>query len=398
MSDLINREHQVLFQTYKRLPIEIDHASGAKIWDRNGNEYLDFLAGIAVNALGHSHPKIIEAAQKQISQYMHVSNYFYQEPQILLAEKLTQLTGYTRVFFTNSGTEATDGAIKLVRKYSFGRGKKTIVAFSGGFHGRTYGALSIMDKPKYKENMGPFLPDTLVLKFNDIKELERNINDETAAVFLEFIQGEGGIVSPTQQFVDKLEELRNKYNFLLVADEIQCGAGRTGKFFGFEHFGVSPDIVTMAKGIGGGLPLGAILAKDFLADVWDRGNHGTTYGGNAVACATGLVVVEELFNGVMDNALNIGEYLKNKLFQLQEHFPNMIVEVRGHGLMLGLLLSFDAQLLVDELLKNMVISNAASGNVLRIVPPLTITKDEAELFLTKLHLSLVNLENKINLQ
>lgn len=398
MSDLINREHQVLFQTYKRLPIEIDHASGAKIWDRNGNEYLDFLAGIAVNALGHSHPKIIEAAQKQISQYMHVSNYFYQEPQILLAEKLTQLTGYTRVFFTNSGTEATDGAIKLVRKYSFGRGKKTIVAFSGGFHGRTYGALSIMDKPKYKENMGPFLPDTLVLKFNDIKELERNINDETAAVFLEFIQGEGGIVSPTQQFVDKLEELRNKYNFLLVADEIQCGAGRTGKFFGFEHFGVSPDIVTMAKGIGGGLPLGAILAKDFLADVWDRGNHGTTYGGNVVACATGLVVVEELFNGVMDNALNIGEYLKNKLFQLQEHFPNMIVEVRGHGLMLGLLLSFDAQLLVDELLKNMVISNAASGNVLRIVPPLTITKDEAELFLTKLHLSLVNLENKINLQ
>ncbi|HOK14879.1 MAG TPA: acetylornithine/succinylornithine family transaminase [Candidatus Kapabacteria bacterium] len=398
MSDLINREHQVLFQTYKRLPIEIDHAIGAKIWDRNGNEYLDFLAGIAVNALGHSHPKIIEAAQKQISQYMHVSNYFYQEPQILLAEKLTQLTGYTRVFFTNSGTEATDGAIKLVRKYSFGRGKKTIVAFSGGFHGRTYGALSIMDKPKYKENMGPFLPDTLVLKFNDIKELERNINDETAAVFLEFIQGEGGIVSPTQQFVDKLEELRNKYNFLLVADEIQCGAGRTGKFFGFEHFGVSPDIVTMAKGIGGGLPLGAILAKDFLADVWDRGNHGTTYGGNAVACATGLVVVEELFNGVMDNALNIGEYLKNKLFQLQEHFPNMIVEVRGHGLMLGLLLSFDAQLLVDELLKNMVISNAASGNVLRIVPPLTITKDEAELFLTKLHLSLVNLENKINLQ
>ena len=398
MSDLINREHQVLFQTYKRLPIEIDHAIGAKIWDRNGNEYLDFLAGIAVNALGHSHPKIIEAAQKQISQYMHVSNYFYQEPQILLAEKLTQLTGYTRVFFTNSGTEATDGAIKLVRKYSFGRGKKTIVAFSGGFHGRTYGALSIMDKPKYKENMGPFLPDTLVLKFNDIKELERNINDETAAVFLEFIQGEGGIVSPTQQFVDKLEELRNKYNFLLVADEIQCGAGRTGKFFGFEHFGVSPDIVTMAKGIGGGLPLGAILAKDFLADVWDRGNHGTTYGGNAVACATGLVVVEELFNGVMDNALNIGEYLKNKLFQVQEHFPNMIVEVRGHGLMLGLLLSFDAQLLVDELLKNMVISNAASGNVLRIVPPLTITKDEAELFLTKLHLSLVNLENKINLQ
>jgi acetylornithine/succinyldiaminopimelate/putrescine aminotransferase len=193
MGDLINREHQVFFQTYKRLPIEIDHASGAKIWDRDGNEYLDFLAGIAVNALGHSHPKIIEAAKKQISQYMHVSNYFYQEPQILLAEKLTQLTGYSRVFFTNSGTEATDGAIKLVRKYSFGRGKKIIVAFTGGFHGRTYGALSIMDKPKYKENMGPFLPDTMVLKFNDIEELERNINDQTAAVFLEFIQGEGGI-------------------------------------------------------------------------------------------------------------------------------------------------------------------------------------------------------------
>lgn len=396
MSNLIEREQKVMFQTYKRLPIEIERASGARIWDKDGNEYLDFLAGIAVNALGHSHPRVVEAAKSQIEKYMHVSNYFYQEPQIKLAEKLVEITGFDRVFLCNSGTEATEGAIKLVRKYSYDKGKAEIIAFSGGFHGRTYGALSIMDKPKYKENMGPFLPNTRVIEHNNLDELEKNIDANTAAVFLEFIQGEGGIVSPTVQFVSKLEELRNKFGFLLVADEIQCGVGRTGKFFGFEHFSVSPDIVLMAKGIGGGLPLGAILAKEFLANVWDRGNHGTTYGGNPVACATGLAVIEELFAGVMENVNTVGEYLKNKLMQLQEEFPQMIVEVRGHGLMLGLLLSFDAQILVDELLKQFVISNAASGKVLRIVPPLTITREEAELFLTKLHISLVNLKDKIN--
>lgn len=398
MSNLIELEKKVFFQTYKRLPIVIERAEGAKIWDVDGNEYLDFLAGIAVNALGHSHPKIIQAAKNQIDKYMHVSNYFYQEPQIRLAEKLTEVTGYSRVFFTNSGTEATEGAIKLVRKYSHDKGKTEIIAFSGGFHGRTYGALSIMDKPKYKENMGPFLPNTKVITLNDEEELERSINDKTAAVFLEFVQGEGGIVSPTKNFIDKLEELRCRYNFLIVADEIQCGVGRTGKFFGFEHFGVKPDIVTMAKGIGGGLPLGVILATEQLANVWERGNHGTTYGGNAVACATGLVVIEELLSGVMENVNTVGEYLKTKLLQLQEQFPNLIEEVRGHGLMLGLLLKFDAQLLVDELLHQQVISNAASGNVLRIVPPLIITLDEAQLFITKLHLSLLELEKKINMQ
>jgi|YNPMSStandDraft_1061717.scaffolds.fasta_scaffold00106_22 acetylornithine aminotransferase len=398
MSNLIEREQSVLFQTYKRLPIIIERAEGAKIWDVDGNEYLDFLAGIAVNALGHSHPKIIEAAKNQIDKYMHVSNYFYQEPQIRLAEKLSSVTGYSRVFFTNSGTEATEGAIKLVRKYSFDKGKTEIIAFCGGFHGRTYGALSIMDKPKYKEKMGPFLPNTKVIELNDLSELEQNIDETTAAVFLEFIQGEGGIVSPTQNFVDKLEDLRRKYNFLLVADEIQCGVGRTGKFFGFEHFGVKPDIVTMAKGLGGGLPLGAILATEFLANVWDRGNHGTTYGGNAVACATGLVVIEELFSGMMENVNTVGDYLKTKLLQLMEQFPKLIQEVRGYGLMLGLLLTFDAQLLVDELLNQQVIANAASGKVLRIVPPLVITLDEAQLFITKLHLSLLELGKKINMQ
>jgi len=398
MSNLIEREQSVLFQTYKRLPIIIERAEGAKIWDVDGNEYLDFLAGIAVNALGHSHPKIIEAAKNQIDKYMHVSNYFYQEPQIRLAEKLSSVTGYSRVFFTNSGTEATEGAIKLVRKYSFDKGKTEIIAFCGGFHGRTYGALSIMDKPKYKEKMGPFLPNTKVIELNYLSELEQNIDETTAAVFLEFIQGEGGIVSPTQNFVDKLEDLRRKYNFLLVADEIQCGVGRTGKFFGFEHFGVKPDIVTMAKGLGGGLPLGAILATEFLANVWDRGNHGTTYGGNAVACATGLVVIEELFSGMMENVNTVGDYLKTKLLQLMEQFPKLIQEVRGYGLMLGLLLTFDAQLLVDELLNQQVIANAASGKVLRIVPPLVITLDEAQLFITKLHLSLLELGKKINMQ
>lgn len=391
MSEMINREHNAIFQTYKRLPIEIDRAEACKIWDKEGNEYLDFLSGIAVNALGHSHPKIIDAASKQIKKYMHVSNYFYQEPQILLAEKLKEMSGFDKVFFSNSGTEAMEGAIKLVRKYSKEKNKTEIIAFSGGFHGRTYGALSIMDKPNYKVDMGPFLDGTKVIEHNNIEQLIANVNENTAAVVLEFLQGEGGIVEPSVEFVKCLNELKEKFGFLLVADEIQAGVGRTGKFFGFEHFDVKPDIVTMAKGIGGGLPLGAILARDFLQDVWSKGNHGTTYGGNAVACATGLVVLNELQNGLLESVNEVGNYLTKKLNEIKAKFPELVLEVRGRGLMLGLHLSFDAQKLVDELLTMKVIANAASGTVLRIVPPLVASKEDAEHFVAKLAYALLNL-------
>ncbi len=388
MSNLIQIESEVIFQTYKRLPIVVERAEGARIWDINGNEYLDFLAGIAVNSLGHGHKRILEAVNKQISQYMHLSNYFYQEPQIKLAKKLVEMTGFSRVFFSNSGAEAMEGAIKLIRRYFHNSERTEIVALTGGFHGRTYGALSLMAQENYKSQMGPFLAGTKVIEHNSIAALESEINEKTMAVVLEFFQGEGGIVSPTVEYVNKLVELKEKYGFLLVADEIQTGAGRTGKFFGFEHFDVLPDIVTMAKGLGGGLPLGAILAKDFLANVWGKGNHGTTFGGNAVACAAGLAVLEELEDGLMDKVVEIGKLLKDELLNLMNKFPEKIIEVRGTGLMLGLLLSFDAAILLNELLNEKVIANATSSCVLRIVPPLIITKQEVDEFISKLEIAL----------
>lgn len=384
MKNIIEREHNNIFQTYKRLPIVVKRASGCRIYSETGEEYLDFLAGIAVNALGHSHPKIISAVEEQIRKYMHVSNYFYQEPQVKLAESICSNSCFSKVFFTNSGTEAMEGAIKLIRRFGYFNNKTEIVAFTGGFHGRTYGALSIMDKPLYKDKMGPFLPDTKILEYNNVEELRKNVNEKTAAIVLEFIQGEGGISEVKSEFIKKIAELRDKYNFLLVSDEIQAGCGRTGKLFSFEHFDIEPDLATIAKGIGGGLPLGAIAAKEQLAGIWEKGMHGTTYGGNAVACATGLVVMEELQSGLLAHIEETGLYFKDKLNEIMKNHPNLVKEVRGRGLMLGFQLSFDASILVQKLLEKHIIANAASGTVLRIVPPLIIEKEDIDIFIEKL--------------
>jgi predicted acetylornithine/succinylornithine family transaminase len=388
--EIIEKEHEYIYQTYKRLPIAVDYAVGTRIYDKNGDSYLDFLGGIAVNALGYSHPAILKAMREQMEKYLHISNYFYQEPQILLAEKLCKISGFDKVFFTNSGTEATDGAMKLVRSWSKQNNKSEILAFSGGFHGRTYGALSIMDKPLYKENMGPFLEKTKVLKLNDIASLYENINSDTAAVFLEFIQGEGGISEPDKDFLEILLELKEQYHFLLVADEVQAGTGRSGKFFSYEYHNVMPDIVTMAKGMGGGLPLGCILFSKKLADIWGKGSHGTTYGGNALACVTGKVVINELENGLLDQIVENGNYLQSKLYEIKEKYSSKVIQIRGRGLIQGILLNFDAQILVDELIKLKVITNSASGFVLRLVPPLIVDKDDIDEFIDKLDLALEN--------
>jgi acetylornithine/N-succinyldiaminopimelate aminotransferase len=388
---IFEREQESILQTYKRLPIAIQKAEGCKIYDTEGNVWLDFLGGIAVNALGHSHPAIIEAIEAQIKKFMHVSNYFYQEPQIKLAEKLKQITGFSKVFFTNSGTEAVEGAIKLARRWGNSFGKKDMFGFSGGFHGRTYGALSLMDKPLYKDGMGPFLPDMTVIPYNNTKVLRAKVNENTIAVIIEFIQGEGGIVSANPDFVNELFVSKNKFNFLIIADEIQAGCGRTGKFLSYEHFGVKPDIVTIAKGIGGGLPLGAILVSEKLKDVFQKGMHGTTYGGNAVACATGFVVIKELENGVLQNVEETGRYLKMKLEEIQKSFPQKVLEVRGIGLIQGVLLSFDASKLVEQMLVHKIITNAASGKVLRLVPPLITGKNEVDEFISALKQSLLEI-------
>ncbi len=384
MTDIMLREKQHIFQTYGRLPIAVDRAEGCKIFDQNGKEYLDFLAGIAVNALGHSHPKIINAVEKQIRRYMHLSNFFYQEPQVLLAEKITRNSCFDRVFYTNSGTEAIEGIIKIIRRHGSFKGKSDIVAFKGGFHGRTYGALSLMDKSHYKERMQPFLPGIKIIDFNSTDALELHIDENTAGVVIEFIQGEGGIREADAVFINAVNVLRHKYGFILAADEIQSGAGRTGRLFAFEHYNIEPDIAALAKGIGGGLPLGAIAARENLAAVFEKGQHGTTYGGNAAACAAGNAVMDELYAGLLAHVENMGAYFKEKLYDMLNLHPDKIKEVRGKGLMLGLEMDFDAAKVVKMLFERNIIANAAAGTVLRIVPPLIVGQKEIDIFIEKL--------------
>lgn len=381
---LIEIEKENFIQVYNRLPIVVERAEGVWVWDKNGIKYLDFLGGIAVNVLGHSHPKITQAIIEQAQRYLHLSNYFYQDAQIKFVHKLTELSGYPRVFLTNSGTESTDGAIKLIRKWGNLHNKHEIIAFTGGFHGRTYGALSIMDKPNYKQDMGPFLPNCKILPYNSVEDLIANINLDTAAVFLEFIQGEGGVSSVSPAFVETLFELRKQNNFLIVADEVQAGMGRTGKFFSFEHWGVKPDAVILSKGLGGGLPLGAILIQEHLADIWEKAQHGTTFGGNALSCAAGYVTLNEIQMELMANAAQIGDYFISELLKVKDQFPDKIIEIRGKGLMLGVVLSFDAKKLLDELLKRNIIANTTSANVLRIVPPLIVNRENVNTFIFEL--------------
>lgn len=392
MSDIQSREKSSMLKTYKRFPITISHGKGSYVYSADGRNYLDFLSGIAVNALGHSHPDIIKAATEQMQKFMHVSNFFYQEPQVEMAERLIDLIGYGRVFFSNSGTEAMEGALKLARRYGNMKGKSEIIAFTGGFHGRTYGPLSIMDKPKYKENMGPFLGNTIILKYNDLDALENTINDKTQAVVLEIIQGEGGITTAKNDFLKKLDDLRRKYGFLIIADEIQTGGGRTGTFLASHHFNFKPDIITLAKAIGGNLPLGAFVASDHLKDVFETGMHGTTYGGNPVACATGIVVMDKLKNGLMDEVAEKGDYLIGLLNEIQKQYSSSITEVRGKGFILGLKLNIDGQLLLNNILKRGAIANIASGDVLRILPPLIASTEEIDEFCNILSDSLNEIE------
>ncbi|MBC8125423.1 MAG: acetylornithine/succinylornithine family transaminase [Candidatus Kapabacteria bacterium] len=381
---LIDREHAVVFQTYRRIPVAIERAEGLSIIDVNGKTYLDMLGGFAVNALGHTHPKIVAAIEKQIRQYMHVSNAFYQEPQVVLAEQLQAASGYPRVFFCNSGAEATEGAMKIARRFGTAQSRYDIIGFSGGFHGRTYGPLSIMDKALYKDGMGPFLPNTLVLPFNDIDALEARIDENTCAVMLEFIQGEGGIVEATEEFVSALWQLKERFGFLIIADEVQCGIGRTGDFFAFERYGVQPDIVTIAKAIGGGLPLGAILATNEAAQLFERGMHGTTYGGNPVACAAGSVVVSEVTSGLMKNVQEIGEYFSASLLSLKDKYTHIVREVRGRGCMQGIVVDGDSAPIVSQLLDRGIIANATAGNVIRFLPSYLITRQDIDTLIVAL--------------
>ena len=374
---LFTREASSFFHTYKRLPLQIVRGEGMYLFTADGTKYLDMFAGIAVNALGHAHPRVVRAIADQASRYVHVSNYFAQEPQIRLAELLLRHSGAARVFFTNSGTEAMEGALKIARQWGSGRGKTHIAGFSNAFHGRTYGALSIMDRPTYRDGFGPFLDNCASLPFNDAGALRSAVGPRTAAVVLECIQGEGGIRPVTSAFVGTLQELRKQHGFLVIADEIQTGTGRTGRFLASEHFALSPDIITLAKPIGGGLPLGAILGAPSVADVLQPGMHGTTFGGNPVACAAGIAVLEEIEErGLMQHATAMGDLLLSRLRECALAFPKLCKEVRGAGLMVGLELTGEAEPVVTAMREHGSLINGTDKTVLRFVPPLIVNAEE----------------------
>ena len=374
---IAERERDAFFHTYKRLPLDIDRGEGVYLFDKSGKRYLDLFGGLAVNALGYAHPGVVRAIHEQSKRFIHLSNYFVTDAALELAELLRKHTGFAKVFFSNSGTEGIEGAIKIARLWGSTREKTEIVSFTNAFHGRTYGALSMMDRVKYRSGFEPFLGNFSILPFNDPAAL--NLSDGTLAVFLEFIQGEGGIVPASEEFVAAIAGLQRRHGFLVVADEIQSGIGRTGRPFAFSHYDISPDIAVVAKPLGGGLPIGAILGSAAVADVLDIGRHGTTFGGNPVSCAAGIVVMKEIFeSGLMRNAETSGTYFMKGLGDLREAFPSLVSAVRGKGLMIGVELRRPCDAVVAEMLRGGVLANCTNQNVIRIVPPLIITKAQID--------------------
>ena len=381
INNLLEKEKKFLLHTYKRIPLEISHGEGVYIVTKDGKKYLDFFSGLAVNSLGYGNKKIINAIEEQIKKIIHLSNYYVNNTQLELAEKLIKYSGLSKVFFTNSGTEAVEASLKLLRK-ALGPDKK-IFSFSNAFHGRTYGSLSLSGKEKYKKYFAPLLPNIFQLEFNNINQIEDNLDETTAAVYIEFVQGEGGIRIASKQFIKKLDELRKEYGFVLVADEVQSGIWRTGKPFAYNHFNLKPDLVIVAKAIGGGFPLGALITNKKYSDAFQIGDHGSTFGGNPVACAAGLAVIEEIINiKLMNNVENLSNYFISKLNQLKDKFPDKIKDVRGLGYMLGVELNFPCNKIVDEFRENCILVNCTSENVLRILPPLISIKTNIDQFLT----------------
>lgn len=366
---------------FARYNIVLDHGDGPYVYDTNGKKYIDFLAGIAVNVVGHNYKPLVKAISRQAAKMIHCSNLYYTEVQVEAAEKLKQLSGMDKVFFGNSGAEANEGAIKLARKYTtdINPEKIQIISAVHSFHGRTLATLTATGQKHYHHGFGPLPEGFDYVPYNDIEALEAKMNDRTCAVMLEAIQGEGGVHVPDEDYLLKVRALCDKYKAVLIFDEVQCGMGRTGTFFGCQQFGVKPDIVTLAKGLAGGVPIGAFMATNKVASAFKPGDHGSTFGGNPLACAAACVVLNALTNdNLMENAKEMGSYLKSKLDNYKEKYPSLIKEVRGRGLIIGMELARPGRDIVNECLNYGAIINCTAGNVLRFVPPLNITKEHID--------------------
>lgn len=380
-NEVIEREHLFLLPTYDRYPVILGRGKGVFLYDLEGNRYLNFVAGLGVNALGHAHPRIVKAIREQSARLIHASNLYFNEFQGQLAEKLCGLSGLQRAFFSNSGTEAIEGSIKLARLAGHragGEAKSRLVGLQGSYHGRTFGAMSLTGQDKYRKGFEPLLEDVKFVPQNDIETLRTAVDDNTCAIVLEPIFGEGGIYECSAEFLQECRTLADRHCAALVFDEIQCGLGRTGTIFAFQTFGVTPDIVAIAKPIAAGLPLGAFLAKEELASAISPGQHGTTFGGGPLACRAALeylAVVEE--ERLLENVARVGAYLREQLNALVERYA-AAEEVRGRGFIQGLQLAVPARPIVEQALAEGMLFNSTQDTVLRFLPPFLLQEKHVD--------------------
>lgn len=390
MKRIIEDANRCLMNTYTRYPVVLRKGRGMKVWSTDGKEYLDFLGGVAVNILGHCHPRVVVAIQKQAQRLLHVSNYFYMEPQVKLAKMLVQHSFADRVFFCNSGAEAIEAAIKLARKYSkehIQPDRFEIITARNSFHGRTYAALSATAQEKFQKGFEPLVPGFRHVPYNDIDALRAAVTEQTCAILLELIQGEGGVRVADERYVRQVRDLCEERKMILIFDEVQTGMGRTGKLFAYEHYGVTPDIMAIAKGLGGGAPIGALLATERVAAGFQPGSHASTFGGNPLACAAGVATLETLLEDgfILDQCTRMGAYFFNKLEELREAFPALVKDVRGKGLLLGMELSKEGEPFVRSCLDKGLLINCTAGTVLRFVPPLIVKQQEIDRLVDTLH-------------
>ena len=367
------------FQIYGRLPILLKKGKGSHVWDSDGNEYIDVLGGIAVNSLGHCHPKLVDAIKKQAEQLIHCTNIYYIEPQAKLEKLLLDNCDMDRALFVNSGTEAVESAIKLARKWASKHEKGGgIITMDGSFHGRSLACVTATGQKKYRVGFDPLPSGFKTVPFNDLQAVEDAIDDSICAVMVEPVQGEGGIVAADKTYLKGVRDLCDKHNILLIFDEIQCGMARTGHLFAYQGYNVIPDMITIAKALGGGFPIGALLAKEEIANAFDKGDHGTTFGGNPLATAAAYASVSTLINeNLAQKAQKTGSYLMNKLNEERKKTTH-IKEVRGKGLMVGIVLDQKGKELVPEMMKHGVLANCTAENVIRFVPPLTISEKDLD--------------------
>ena len=384
---IIEETEKYYLPVFGRYPMVMELGQGCRVWDNEGNEYVDAFAGIAVNSLGYNHPVLVKAISEQASKLMHCSNLYYTEIQAKALRVVAEATGMDRIFFANCGAEGNEGAMKLARKYGVSKAptKYKIISADESFHGRTFDTLAATGHDYYHVGYGPLSPGHVLVPYGDIKALEAQMDDDVCAVLLEPIQGEGGVHVPPDEYLQQVRALCDKHDALLIFDEVQTGVARTGKWFAYMHSGVKPDILTFAKGIGGGFPVAGFAVPERLAHVFKPGDHGGTFGGNPLACAAVYATLTTIKSeGLVDKVAEKGEYFKNELRKLQEKYPDKVTDVRGCGLMLGMEVAGGGKPIVESCLANNVIVNCTAGNVIRIVPPLIISREEIDIVVAAL--------------